>query len=348
MPLDDSINVDRYHRQALFAPLGTSGQAALRRASVLVCGCGALGSVIISTLARAGVGHLRIVDRDYLELNNLQRQVLYTEQDVASGLPKAILAAEHVRRINSEVRVEPIVADVQHRNVPDMIKDIDVIADGTDNFETRFLLNDVSLRYGIPWVYGGCLGADGQSMTIVPGETPCLRCVISEPPPPGSQPTCDTAGVLGPIVNLIGSWQAMEVMKLASGNGAAIHRSLLVADIWQSRIRQIRLDALAQENQCVACGLGQYDWLEGRMGTQTVVLCGRNAVQITSTSPLQLSLAELADKLKGIGHVSVNAFLLRCLFEQYELTVFADGRAIVKGTQDPAEARTVLARTIGQ
>src|SRR5262245_8449778 len=200
--------LDRYARQVRYAPLGPEGQHRLLASRALVCGCGALGSVLANTLARAGVGHLRIVDRDFLELNNLQRQVLYEESDVAAELPKAIAAAEHLRRINSQIEIEPVVADVDAGNIMALCDGVDCIVDGTDNFETRFLLNDASLSTKIPWVYGGCIGAEGQSMTILPGETPCLRCLMSEPPPPGTTPTCDTAGILGPIIGVIASLQA--------------------------------------------------------------------------------------------------------------------------------------------
>ena len=209
-PDDKNRDLNRYARQMLFPALGKEGQQRLLASRVLVCGCGALGSVLANTLARAGVGHLRIVDRDFLETNNLQRQVLFDEDDVAADLPKSIAAAEKLRKINSQVEIEPIVADVDHTNVLELCSDVDLILDGTDNFETRFLINDVAVREAIPWIFGGCLGAEGQTMTILPGETPCLRCLFAEPPPPGSTPTCDTAGILAPIVNVIASIQGIS------------------------------------------------------------------------------------------------------------------------------------------
>ena len=198
----------------------------------------ALGSVVAETLVRAGVGFVRIVDRDFLELNNLQRQVLFDEQDVADGLPKAIAAANKLRRINSEVEIEPVVADVTHRNIAELAGDVDVIVDGTDNFATRFLLNDFAVKHNKPWVYGGCIGAEGQTMTILPGETACLACLMADVPPPGTTPTCDTAGIIGPIVGVIASIEAAEAMKILSGHREAVSRRLTIIDLWDNQIRQ--------------------------------------------------------------------------------------------------------------
>ena len=340
--------MNRYIRQTQFAPFGPEGQRRLGEARVLICGCGALGSVLANTLVRAGAGYVRIVDRDFLEWNNLQRQQLFTEQDVTDGLPKAVAAARHLQQINSEIDIEPVVADVTHRNVGDLMRNIDVVADGTDNFETRFLLNDAALRAGIPWVYGGCIGAEGQTMTIVPGQTPCLRCLLADVPPHEATPTCDTAGILAPIVQVIASYQAMEVLKLAGGYAAEISPYLTVFDMWDNRIRQIGLASLRNDSDCPTCQQGDYEWLDGRRGSQSVVLCGRNSVQVSPHQPLNLSLATLADKLRAAGKVTHNQYLLRCAIDPYQLTIFVDGRAIVGGTDDPAEARSVLARYVGQ
>jgi adenylyltransferase/sulfurtransferase len=290
---------------------------------------------------------VRIVDRDFLELNNLQRQVIYDEEDVASGLPKAIAAANKLRKINSQIEIEPIVADISAANIAELARDVNVMVDGTDNFETRYLVNDASLKFGIPWVYGGCLGAEGQSMTIVPGETPCLRCLMPDAPPPGATPTCDSAGILGPIINVIASLQAMEALKLLAGKREAISRGLTVIDLWDNRLRQVKLDGLeAQRAICPACQGADFPWLSGERGSHTAVLCGRNAVQLSFGSG-QLSLPDLEQKLAGLGKVTRNAFLLRFAVEDYLLTVFPDGRAIIGGTEDIAEARTVYARYIG-
>lgn len=342
-----SSDLDRYARQMRYAPLGEEGQKRLTAARALVVGCGALGSVIANTLARSGVGYLRIVDRDFLETNNLQRQVLYDEQDVADGLPKAIAASVKLRRINSQITIEPLVTDVSYANVIELTNDIDVIVDGTDNFETRMLLNDVALKRRIPWVYGGCLGGEGQTMTIVPGETACLRCLMQDTPPPGTTPTCDTAGILAPIVNIIASLQANEAIKLLSGNRQAISPYLTVIDVWDNRVRQIKLASLRAAGQCPACDEGDYPWLSGSRASHSAILCGRNAVQLSPPPGETLSLPALADKLASVGQVTHNRYLLRATIDDYVLTVFPDGRAIVGGTDDLAVARGVYARYIG-
>lgn len=340
--------LDRYVRQMRYAPLGEEGQRRLAESRVLVVGCGALGSVLANTLARAGIGVLRLVDRDFLELNNLQRQVLYDEDDVAAGLPKAIAAAQRLRRINSQIQIEPIVADVNFANIESLVAGIDVIADGTDNFETRFLLNDVALARRIPWVFGGCIGAEGQTMTILPGETPCLRCLIPDPPLPGTTETCDTAGILGPIINVIASIQACEVLKIASGRSAAASRSLQVFDLWENRVRQVKLEPLRDPGAaCPACQEGDFPWLRGERGSHSTVLCGRNAVQLSFPGHEPFDLNSLARKLTPLGSVSVNRYLLRVAVDTYRLTIFADGRAIIGGTDDLAEAKSVYARYVG-
>lgn len=345
---DDSHDPSaRYVRQSLFGPLGDAGQARLGASSALICGCGALGSVIANTLARAGVGHLRIVDRDFLELNNLQRQVLYDEKDVASGLPKAIAAKNRLEQINSQVKVEAIVADIDYRNILTLLNGVDVILDGTDNFETRFLLNDAAIKSGIPWVYGGCIGAEGQTMTIVPGKTACLRCLMRESPPPGTTPTCDTAGILGPIINVIASYEACEAIKLLSGQADAVSRSLNVFDMWDNRIRQVNLQSLRETADCPTCDGREFPWLAGDRGGHTAVLCGRNAVQLTFDRENVLSLEKLAKQLETVGTVALNPFLLRFEVGDYRLTLFPDGRAIIGGTEDIAEAKSVYAKYIG-
>ena len=340
--------LDRYVRQMRYPPLGEEGQQKLSQSRALVCGCGALGSVLANTLARAGVGNLRLVDRDFLETNNLQRQVLYDEQDVAAGIPKAIAAQTRLQAINSEINIEAIVTDVDHTNIGDLLDQVDVIVDGTDNFETRFLLNDAALQFGIPWIYGGCIGAEGQTMTIVPGETPCLHCLMQGgPPPPGTTPTCDSAGILGPIVNVIASYQALEALKLLSGNQAAINRDLTVFEMWDNRIRQVKLDGLLASADCPSCKQGERSWLNGQRGSHTAVLCGRNAVQLSFPEQETLSLPQLEEKLTGLGPVTRNQYLLRAEIEPYRITVFPDGRAIIGGTDDISEAKTVYARYIG-
>jgi adenylyltransferase/sulfurtransferase len=343
--LDPSLA--RYARQIRYAPLGEEGQRRMLASRVLLCGCGALGSVIANTLVRGGVGKLRLVDRDFVELNNLQRQVLFDEADVAAQTPKAIAAAEKLRRINSTVEIEPIVADVDPANIVGLCDGVDLILDGTDNFETRFLLNDVSQKLGIPWVYGGCIGAEGQTMTIVPGVTPCFRCVMTEPPPPGISPTCDTAGITAPIINVIASIQAMEGMKILAGKRDAIRRTLLVFDLWDNAVRQIKLDGLRESGECPTCGHREFAWLEGDRAGRTAVLCGRNAVQISGAPGTKLSLDAMAEKLAAVGTVARNPFLVRVTIGELVITVFPDGRAIVGGTDDIATARAAYAKFVG-
>jgi adenylyltransferase/sulfurtransferase len=312
----------------------------------LVCGCGALGSAIADTLVRAGVGLVRIVDRDFVELSNLQRQSLFDEADAAAGTPKAVAAAEKLGRINSTIAVEPVVADVNPSNIERFCEGINVILDGTDNFETRFLLNDVSIKNGIPWIYGGCVGAEGQTMTILPGETPCLRCLMETCPPAGSTPTCDTAGILAPIVGVIASMEAMEAIKILSGNRAAVSKTLSVFDLWGNRLRRIDIEKLREETDCPACKKREFPWLAGREGSRSAVLCGRNSVQLTHTVA-NFSLDELAERLSPLFQIVKNAYLLRFRAENYEITLFADGRAIISGTDDVAVARTIYAKYIG-
>ena len=347
MGRDSALPLDlaRYARQVRFPPLGEEGQRRLAGSRALLCGCGALGSAIANILVRAGVGTLRIVDRDFVELSNLQRQTLFDEADAEAGLPKAVAAAEKLRRINSTVTVEPVVADIDPTNIEGFCDRVDVILDGTDNFETRFLINDAAVKLGLPWVYGGCVGAEGQTMTILPGETACLRCLMPECPAPGSTPTCDVAGILGPIVGLIASIEAGEAIKILSGNRAAISRSLTVVDLWQNHVRQVDVSRLREQVDCPTCKHGEFPWLSGRMGSRTAVLCGRNAVQLSHPGT-SISLDELAQKLEGVGQLTRNQFLLRLKVEGYELTIFPDARAIISGTDDIAIARSVYARYV--
>lgn len=340
------IQTSRYARQMRFPGIGVAGQRRLLDSCALVVGCGALGSVIINTLARAGVGHLRIVDRDFLELNNLQRQVLYDEDDVAAGLPKAIAANERLRKINSSITVEPVVADVDHTNIERLFAGVQCVIDGTDNFETRFLLNDAAVKLGIPWVYGGCLAAEGQSLTIVPGQTPCLRCLIPEPPPPGSSPTCDSAGILGTIIGVIASFEANEALKILSGQPQAISRTWNIFDLWDNTIRQIKLDPTPAAD-CPCCGRREFPWLAGQRGSHSAVLCGRNAVQLSFPGRPAISLDDLEGKLAAIGTVSRNKYLVRAAIGPHTLTVFSDGRAVIGGTEDIAEARSLYSKYVG-
>jgi molybdopterin-synthase adenylyltransferase len=343
---DFDLQRSRYARQMRFAPLGREGQQRLLGSRALVVGCGALGSVIANTLARAGVGKLRIVDRDFLELNNLQRQVLYDEDDVAAGLPKAIAATNRLAKINSQIEIEPIVADVDSTNIERLLDGVDCLVDGTDNFETRFLLNDAAVKLGLPWVYGGCLGAEGQTLTVLPGQTPCLRCLMPDPPPPGATPTCDSAGILGTIIGVVASLEANEALKILSGHLELVNRTWTVLDLWDNTVRQIKLDG-AKAADCPCCVRHEFPWLAGERGSHTAILCGRNAVQLSFPGREAVSLDALADKLAAVGQVTRNKYLVRATIGEYQLTVFPDGRAVIGGTEDVAEARSVYAKFIG-
>lgn len=341
-----AMELNRYHRQELLPQIGPTGQARLRGARVLLVGCGALGSMVAEQLVRAGVGLLRIADRDVVELTNLQRQVLFDEGDAAEQAPKAVVAARRLSRINSAVRIQPLVRDVHPGNVEDLVE-CDLIVDGTDNVETRYLLNDVAVKHGIPWIYGACVGTEGRCMAVRPGEA-CLRCVFPDPPTAGELPTCDTAGVLGPGAGIVASLQATVAIRLLVGGGQ--DQVLIALDAWKSRFRTISL-AGSKRADCVCCGRRRFEFLEGGAGGQSTSLCGRNAIQVRP-SPLSapLDLSVLAAKLTGAGAVQQTAYLVRCdLLEPagMRLTVFPDGRAIVHGTGDPERARSVYSRFVG-
>ncbi len=343
------MDLSRYHRQILFRAIGEEGQTRLSQSRVLLCGCGALGTVLAETLVRAGVGFVRLVDRDFVELTNLQRQVLFDEQDLAEQLPKSVAATRKLKLINSQVIIEPHVADVASGNVLELAKGVDLILDGTDNFETRFLLNDVSLELGIPWVYGGCIGSHGQVLPIFPGETACLRCLMEDVPGPGTTETCDTAGILGPTVNMIASLQAVQALKILAGHKDQVEASLHILDVWDGTLRKMSVKNLRDQGHCPACHQGERAWLHGDRASQTTVLCGRNAVQVSPHEKRAIALPELAEKLRASGQVTVNPFLIRLVVEggAYELTIFSDARAIIKGTNDPAAAKSLYARYVG-
>ena len=338
--------LDRYRRQVRFAPLGEAGQRKLGKGRVLVCGCGALGCVVADALVRSGVGFLRLVDRDFVDLDNLHRQVLFEESDAQAQLPKAVAAARRLGRVNSEVSIEPIVADVDAANIRQLADDVDVIVDGTDNFETRYLINDYAVASDKPWLFGGCVGAEGQALAIVPGETPCFACIMPEPPPAAAQPTCESAGVLNPIVNVVASLQAIETLKLLSGNRKQMNPAMVFVDLWQNQIRTINVSA-SRAADCTTCGRREFPWLDGSRGSAITRLCGRNSVQLSAASAEAMDLAALEKKLGEVGRVTTNGFLVRLEVDDYQLTIFADGRTIVSGTDDPAVARTVHAKYVG-
>lgn len=332
----------------LFAGIGVDGQRRLRQARILVCGCGALGGAVADGLTRAGVGFLRLVDRDFVELSNLQRQVLFDEDDVTRGLPKAIAAANRLGRVNSEVQLDPIVADIDPGNMLGFARDVDLIIDGMDNFETRFLINDAALELGKPWIYAGCLGSHGQVLPIIPGQTACLRCLLGDLPGPAETETCDTAGVLGPAISVIASLEVTLALKLICQGLSAVTEQMAVVDVWDPSLRLMRTAGLRSQADCPACVHGRRDWLRGDRSSRSTVLCGRNAVQITPPEKRALVLADFAQRLATVGTVSQNPFLLRVdLPEERRITLFPDGRAIVQGTSDPAVARSLYARYVG-
>ena len=310
--------------------------------TAVVVGCGALGTVQAALLVRAGVGRLRLIDRDYVELSNLQRQILYTEADAREGLPKAEAARRHLLEANSGVAIEALVADLNPADAAELLGGAEVILDGTDNFETRMLMNDYAVREGVPWIYGAAVGSYGIAMPVLPDDSACFRCVYPEPPA-GAQPTCETAGVLGPVTSVIGSIQTMEALKILAGCAESVRRKIFRADLWNGPVRETAMPE--RDPACPACGRREFSFLMGEKRAP-VSLCGRNAVQIHERWR-PLDLAALARGLSGLGTVRVNEFALRFHDGEYEVTVFPDGRAIVKGTTDVGVARGVYSRYIG-
>lgn len=375
----------RYHRQMLLPGFGEDAQRKLLGATALIVGCGALGTVIANMLARAGVGHLVIADRDFIEITNLQRQVLFDESDVENAIPKAEAAKRKLATINSQVKVSAVVDDVNHTNLewlagvkPDGSdatdspagKKVDIIIDGVDNFETRYLANDCAVKHGIPYVYGGAVGTVGASYpilphTVAPGETgattweqagratPCLRCIFEQAPPPGLNPTCDTAGVIGPAVSIVANYEVLEAMKILTGNLDAVNPTMITLDLWANTTRHFKVAKAYDVNDCQCCKHRNFEFLNGRFAAGATTLCGRNAVQISQKlgEGQKLDFNEIASRLEAHGTVKANKFMLRAQIvdngEPYELTLFTDGRAIVKGTQKANVAKGVYAKYVG-
>ena len=339
--MNDALH-EKYSRQILFAGIGEQGQQRLLAASAVVVGCGAIGAATANLLTRAGVGKLRIIDRDFVEPSNLQRQTLFDESDALAALPKAVAAERKLRAINSGVSIEGIVADLSPRNAADLLARFDLILDGTDNFETRFLINDFAVQNSKPWIYAAAVASYGLSMTIRPGTTPCLACLM-DTQQPGLEETCDTVGVLGPIVNLIASLQAAEATKLLAGRTEALHGRLISCDVWTGHFQSVRI---ARNPECRACARRQFTYLDGDAQPH-ITMCGRDSVQIHERNR-SLDLATLKSRLSPtVSDVRHNEFLLRFRIPPYEMTIFSDGRAILKGTKDPAIARSLYARYIG-
>jgi molybdopterin-synthase adenylyltransferase len=335
---------ERYSRQILFSGIGEEGQRRLLAARVLIVGCGALGTAHAESLARAGVGHLRIVDRDFVEPSNLQRQTMFTESDAEQRLPKAIAAANHLRQINSEIQIEPHIVDVNHSSIEQLLVDCDVVIDGTDNFATRYLINDACVKHNVNWIYGAAVGSYGVTMTIRPHQTACLRCLFEEAPPAASAPTCDTSGVIMPIINVVSAVQVSEALKLLTGHVESLHGSLMQFDVWQNEWRKIGTGGRRPE--CPTCGLALYETLL-QASEGVAVLCGRDAVQISPSQPTHINFSSLAERLRRAGEVKFNEYLLRFKTGKFELTVFQDARSIIRGTDEIATARSLYAKYIG-
>ena len=336
---------ERYSRQILFPEIGKAGQEKLLNSRVLLVGCGALGASHAEMLARAGVGTLRIVDRDFVEFTNLQRQTLFKEADAAERLPKAVAAKARIAEINSGIDVEAIIADVNHSNIESLIEGCDLVIDGTDNFQVRYLLNDACVKNSKTWIYGAAVSSYGTTMTIIPGETPCLRCIFEEMPDAGSSPTCDTAGVIMPIIASISAIQVAEAIKILVGDLDSLHRSIVQIDVWQNDWRKIKL---AEPNpDCKTCGHRNFEFLDAESQEFSAVLCGRNAVQIAPPKPAELDLRSLAVKLSHLPDVKQNDYLVRFTADGHEITVFHDARAMIKGTDDVSVARTLYSRFVG-
>jgi len=336
---------ERYSRQILFNGVGKEGQRRLLQSRALIIGCGALGSAHAESLARAGVGKLRIADRDFVEASNLQRQTMFTERDANERIPKAVAAANHIREINSELEVEAEITDVNHSNIEQLVKDCDVVLDGTDNFATRYLINDACVKHKLDWIYGAAVGSYGVTMTVRPHQTPCLRCVFEEAPPAASAPTCDTAGVIMPIISVVAAVQVAEALKLLTGKTEDLHRSLMQFDVWQNEWRKINPGPPSPD--CPTCAHARFETLEAGEGDFAAVLCGRNAVQISPAQATQLNFEELANRLKVTGEVKFNDYLLRFRTGEFELTVFQDARSIIRGTSEITTARSLYAKYIG-
>jgi len=333
---------DRYSRQVLFRSIGTEGQRRLAASRVVIVGCGATGSTLASLLARAGVGTICIIDRDYVEPSNLQRQTLFDEADALQSLPKAIAAGRKIAAFNSQIIVEPQVADLTPSNVSSLLAGAQLILDGTDNFETRYLINDFAVQSSLPWIYTAAVGSYGITMNIHPGKTACLACVFPEPPQGGLE-TCDTAGILNSAVGVVASIAATEALKFLVGAESELRRTVLSIDVWRNEHTEI--GAAQPRPECRACGQREFPHLAGE-GRPHITLCGRNSVQIHERHR-PINLAEMGERLKPLGVVRQNEFVLKFWLNSYEMTVFPDGRAIIKGTTDPAVARSLYARYVG-
>jgi molybdopterin/thiamine biosynthesis adenylyltransferase len=333
---------ERYSRQVLFRGIGVEGQRKLAASHIAIVGCGATGSALASLLAHAGVGTIRIIDRDYVEPSNLQRQSLFDEADATESLPKAIAAARKIAAFNSEIVIEPRVADLTPTNIAVLLEAVQLILDGTDNFETRYLINDFAVKNSLPWIYTAAVGSYGVTLNVLPGKTACLTCIFSDPPR-GTFETCETAGILNSAVNLAASIAATEALKLLVGADNRLRRTLLSFDVWRNERAEVAADQ--PRAGCRTCGEHEFPHLAGE-GRPHITLCGRNSVQIHERHR-PIDLAQMSERLKSHGSVRHNDFVLKFWHEPYEMTLFPDGRAIIKGTTDQALARSLYARYVG-
>ncbi|MBM4761598.1 thiazole biosynthesis adenylyltransferase ThiF [Bacillus sp. B15-48] len=337
---------NRYSRQTLFPPIGKPGQEKIRSKHVLIIGAGALGSGNSEILTRAGVGKLTIVDRDYVEASNLQRQQLYTEEDVAEKLPKAAAAASRLKAINSEVEISSFIGDATPEKLAELVHNVDLIIDSTDNFETRMAINDISQKYEIPWIYGACVASFGMSFTVIPGKTPCLNCLLKTIPIQGM--TCDTAGIIGPTVQMVIAHQTAEALKILVEDWEAVRTGFVSFDLWRNQYSSMKMSR-AKDPSCLSCGdHREYPYLNAENMTKTTVLCGRDTVQIRPPHSEEVNLQEMAAKLKALGYdVKGNPYLLSAEMEENRFVLFQDGRALIHGTKDMTHAKSLYNRLLG-
>lgn len=337
-------NQDRYSRQIRYSSIGEQGQNRLAQSRVAIVGVGALGGAIANHLARAGVGFLRIIDRDVVDISNLQRQTLFEERDAVLGLPKTIAASAHLKQINSSIKIEALAQDVTGKNAEELLSNVDLILDGTDNFSTRYLINEVSLKHGIPWIYGGIVGDVGETCTFLPGQGPCFACLHPKSPKIGLLPTCETAGVIGPIVQLIASYQAAEALKILIKDFDTVRKSMLHVEMWKFAQREIKLSV---NLSCEVCGERKFPYLQDKMADSLTLLCGRDTVQVRPKETKNLDLVPLAKQLSRVGTVRLSPLFLRFDIEAYQLSVFPDGRVLVHGTAEESIARGLYAQYLG-
>ena len=336
---------NRYSRQQLFSPIGENGQQLLEKKHVLMIGVGALGSASAEALVRAGIGKLTIIDRDYVEWSNLQRQQLYAEQDAQEKVPKVIAAKKRLETINSGVEINAYIMDASTETLLELLEDVDIMIDATDNFDIRFMMNDLAQKYNIPWVYGSCVGSYGATYTIVPGETPCLHCLLKAMPNTGL--TCDTVGIISPAVQIVAAYQVAEALKLLVGDEKARRKSYLTFDVWQNQHYEINVEKVRRDD-CPSCGKNPtYPYLSYENQTKLEVLCGRDAIQIRPAKPIQYNLDQLAVQLRPYGDIQKNPYLLSCQATDYRVVIFQDGRVVIHGIQDIQVAKSIYYRLLG-